>query len=282
MHGEVITFGQKVAIWRGFISRALKRVDSLDVNRVMISGPMGNFTNISPDVELDVATQLLMRTETVSNQVIPRDRHADYIASLAFVGAALEVIATEIRHLSRTEVGEVSEGFNRGQRGSSSMPHKKNPIGSENICGISRMLRSYLAPALENIPLWHERDISHSSVERVILPDASHLAHFAIERMDDILKGLVVNKDRMVENIGLNRKNCFSGNLLNYLVDNKSMSRNKAYDLVQSLSFEANDLEVDLDIVCISKRVLNSEEVYNIFKPTIPSEGMMERWLKGN
>jgi adenylosuccinate lyase len=282
MHGEVITFGQKCAIWRGFISRALKRVDSLDVNRVMISGPMGNFTNISPSVEIDVATQLLMRTETVSNQVIPRDRHADYIASLAFVGAALEVIATEIRHLSRTEVGEVSEGFNRGQRGSSSMPHKKNPIGSENICGISRMLRSYLIPALENIPLWHERDISHSSVERVILPDASHLAHYAIERMNDILKGLVVNKDRMLEGIKLNRKNCFSGNLLNYLVDSKNMSRSKAYDLVQSLSFEANDLEVDLDIVCISKKVLNSEEVYSIFKPTIPSEGMMERWLKGN
>jgi adenylosuccinate lyase len=199
IHAEPITFGLKLAVWYSEMKRNLGRLEqALDViGYGKISGAVGTFANVSPKVEKYVCDSLGLKPAEISTQIIQRDRHAQYFTALAILAGSIEKIAVEIRHLQRTEVGEVEEAFTPGQKGSSAMPHKKNPIGSENLSGLARLVRSYCVAAMENIPLWHERDISHSSVERVIAPDSTILIDFMLNRLTRMIKNLVVKKDNM-------------------------------------------------------------------------------------
>lgn len=235
IHAEPTTFGFKLAGFFAELSRNKNRLErSIDqATRVKLSGPVGTYSQISPELEAEVAKALGMKIETLATQVIPRDRHGELFCSLALFGAGLERLSIELRHLQRTEVSEVYEAFGKGQTGSSAMPHKKNPIQSENLTGLSRLLRGYSQMALENISLWHERDISHSSVERVIFPDAFIIADFACFRMTEILKGLVVDEKRMRANMDGSQGKLFSSHVLTLLVE-KGMSRDEAYEIVQS------------------------------------------------
>lgn len=237
MHAEPTTFGYKLA---GFVSefeRAQARYHrALDEIRICkLSGAVGTYSAQGAEVEKKVAKKLKLKCETLATQVIPRDRHADVISSLAFIGSALERLAVELRHLQRTEVAEVVEGFTPGQKGSSAMPHKKNPISAENITGLARLLRAYAQSAMENIPLWHERDISHSSVERVIFADAFIVCDYALHRMEKLLHGLFVNTEQMKHNMDLSRGMLFSSHALLHLVE-KGLSREEAYKEVQRIS----------------------------------------------
>jgi adenylosuccinate lyase len=202
-----------------------------------LSGAVGTYSTQTPKVEEGVAEKLGLTRETVATQVIPRDRHAELFMTLAIIGGGLERLAVELRHLQRSEVSEVIEGFAKGQKGSSAMPHKKNPISAENITGAARLLRSYAQAAMENIALWHERDISHSSVERVIFPDAFILADYAIDRMVKLVEGFEVDEGRMRANMDLSQGQLFSSHLLLALVD-KGLSREEAYQHVQRLSHQ--------------------------------------------
>lgn len=237
MHAEPTTFGLKMAGHFAEFRRAQDRVRSAikQISIGKLSGAVGTYSFLNPEIESQVCRDLGLKPETVSTQVIPRDRHAEVFTSLAFLGGALERLCIELRHLQRTEVAEVVEGFTPGQKGSSAMPHKKNPISSENITGCARLLRSNAIAALENIALWHERDISHSSVERVTFPDSFILADYALDRMTKVLTGLFVDKEKMLENIKLSRGQLFSSHVLLHLVD-KGFSREKAYEHVQRLS----------------------------------------------
>jgi adenylosuccinate lyase len=228
--GEPTTFGLKVAGWYDDLLRCRERLASATrmVGVGMFSGPVG----MSLPIE-DRACEILgLGVASVSSQVVSRDRHTEYVFALATLGTVLERIATEIRHLQRTEVLELEEPFATGQKGSSAMPHKRNPWKSENVCGLARLLRSYLHPALENVVLWHERDISHSSVERIAFPDATHLAHFGMLRMTSIVSGLEVYPDNMRRNLDAGGKLWASHALLLSLIE-AGMSRQDAYDLVQ-------------------------------------------------
>jgi adenylosuccinate lyase len=203
-----------------------------------ISGAVGNYANIPPSVEQYVGQALGLQPAPLSTQVLQRDRHAEVIMVLALIGTTLDKIATEIRHLQRSEVGELEEPFAEGQRGSSAMPHKRNPVKAEQISGLARLLRGFVIPALEDVPLWHERDISHSSVERVMLPDATTLADYLLTQMNRIMGGLVVNSDRMRRNIDLSGGLVFSQKILLALVEH-GMTREAAYKLVQSHAMAA-------------------------------------------
>ncbi len=277
IHAEPTTFGLKLA---GFYAELKRNEDRLETavaaaSVVKLSGAVGTYSSLGSEVEKKVAEKLNFMTETVATQVIPRDRHAEVILSLALLGAGLERFAIELRHLQRTEVSEVEEGFAKGQKGSSAMPHKKNPISAENITGIARLLRSYAQPALENVALWHERDISHSSVERVILPDAFILADYAIARMTDLLKGLVVNKKRMLENMALSKGQLFSSQLLLALVK-KGLSREDAYKHVQSLSHSlknGENLESKALKHKVIKKYLKQTEIKKAFSGNLEAVG---------
>ncbi len=236
MFAEPTTFGFKMAGFLVELKRNKERVrHALDQMRICkLSGAVGTYSSQSPVVEAKVAAKLKLVTETIATQVIPRDRHAEMILSIAMLGAGLERLAVELRHLQRSEVSEVTEGFTKGQKGSSAMPHKKNPISAENITGAARLLRGYAVSAMENVALWHERDISHSSVERVMFPDAFILADYALSRMTVLIEGLEVNKKRMIENIESSQGQLFSSHVLLALVQ-KGMSREEAYKLVQRL-----------------------------------------------
>jgi adenylosuccinate lyase len=203
VHAEPTTFGLKLAVAYAEFARAKERLIRAreEVGTCAISGAVGTFAHVDPRVEAYVAKKLGLKVETVSTQVIPRDRHAAYFATLAVVGSSVERLATEIRHLQRTEVLEAEEYFSEGQKGSSAMPHKRNPVLSENLTGLARLVRGYAMPALEDVALWHERDISHSSVERVIGPDATIALDFALSRLTGIIKNLVVYPDRMKANL---------------------------------------------------------------------------------
>lgn len=239
---EPTTAGLKFAVWYTEMSRARERfkaaVDSCAVG--MISGAVGNFANLDPKIEADVCRRLGLKPAEVSTQVIQRDRHAAYISALALLASSMEKFATEVRHLQRTEVGEMAEGFAKGQKGSSAMPHKKNPITAERITGIARMVRGYAVSAMENIPLWHERDIAHSSVERVIIPDSCIIVDYGLEKFIGLLKGLVINEKRMLENIYYKGGVVFSQRLLLKLTGPIG-SREKAYRLVQKNAMLAQD-----------------------------------------
>lgn len=240
VHGEPITFGFKVAGWYTELKRNVRRLASTrtEVAFGQLSGAMGNFAHLPPSVEAAVCRRLGLSPEPASTQVIPRDRHAVFIQTIALVGAAVERIATEIRHLQRTEVLEVEEPFSKGQKGSSAMPHKRNPIASENLCGLARLLRSYVTPALENISLWHERDISHSSVERVILPDAAVTLDYMLHRLTGVIDGLQVYPERMNANMGKTAEIVCSQRVVVALT-RKGLPKQEAYEIVQGHALQA-------------------------------------------
>ena len=237
IHAEPTTFGFKMLGHLAELSRLeshfQKAVSNCAVGK--LSGAVGVYSSFPPELENRVCKKLGLKPEPVSTQVVPRDRLAYMIFSLSLAGAFLERLSVELRHLQRTEVGEVTEAFTKGQTGSSAMPHKKNPVSAENLTGVSRLLRSYVSPALENISLWHERDISHSSVERVILPDAFILLDYALHRMNSLLKSLQVNTERMKANMESSQGRLYSSQALKVLVK-KGLPRSKAYPLVQKIS----------------------------------------------
>ena len=234
IHGEPISFGFKLAGWLAEVERNRERLERLErvVSVGQISGAMGTYANTDPQVEAIACAKLGLVPDTASTQVISRDRHADYVQTLALVGASLERFATEIRNLQRTDVLEVEENFAKGQKGSSAMPHKRNPIRSERISGLARVLRSYTVAALENMALWHERDISHSSVERMMLPDCSVTLHFMLREMAEVVKGLGVYPENMARNLNVYGGVVFSQRVLLALVES-GMSREDAYQVVQ-------------------------------------------------
>ena len=257
MHAEITSFGLKWALWFDELQRSKARFleERKRIEVIKLSGAVGNYANIPMEVEEFVAKKFKMDYSLISTQVLSRDRHAGYIFSLAQIASCLEKIATEIRHLARSEVGEVEEFFAKGQKGSSAMPHKKNPIGSENICGCARIMKSYVNVALENNILWHERDISHSSAERIMIPDALTLLDYMLKRFTDICKTLVVNTNRMQENISLYYGVTYSGNVLSRLI-NKGLSREEAYDLVQPIAFSSlNEKKSFKDLLIENKKV---------------------------
>jgi adenylosuccinate lyase len=234
VHAEPTSFGLRFLSFYAAFQRDERRLRAAreTVGVAMLSGSVGNYAHVPPEVEAHVAERLGLRPEPISTQVVPRDRHAEVLAALAILGGNLERVAVELRHLQRTEVLEVEEPFREGQTGSSSMPHKKNPVGLENLTGVARLLRGYLGPALEDIALWHERDISHSSVERVILPDATTLAHYALRRLRGILLGLVVHEENLRRNLDLTRGLVYSQQVLNALIA-QGLPRDRAYAIVQ-------------------------------------------------
>ena len=248
VHAEPITFGLVAASWYSEIKRLRASMAATKemISYGKISGAVGTFAHLSPKVEEYVCKKLGLKPEPVSTQIIPRDRHAAYAAQIAIIGSSLERIAVEIRHLQRTEVQEAEEPFTKGQKGSSAMPHKRNPIMSENICGLARLLRGYAATAMENVALWHERDISHSSAERVILPDGSIALDFMLDRMNRIISGLVVYPENMLKNMQRTQDVIFSGTMLLSLVD-KGLSREKAYEFIQRAAFRARDNNIGLE-----------------------------------
>ena len=234
IHAEPITFGLKLAVWYSEMGRNLRRLeDALNIiSYGKLSGAVGTFANISPQVEELTCKKLGLTPAKISTQIIQRDRHAEYFTALAILAGTLEKIAVEIRHLQRTEVLEAEEPFKKGQKGSSAMPHKKNPIGSENISGLARLVRSNSLAAMENIALWHERDISHSSVERVIGPDSTILIDFMLNRLDRIVSGLIVHPENMIDNLNRTKGLIFSQQVLIKLAE-KGLDRQKAYVMVQ-------------------------------------------------
>ncbi|MGB3400670.1 MAG: adenylosuccinate lyase [Candidatus Deferrimicrobiaceae bacterium] len=247
IHAEPVTFGLKMALWADEMRRNIARLkrarEVISVGK--LSGAVGTFASIDPSVEEYVCRKLSLRPAPVSTQVVQRDRHAEVFATIAVVGASLEKFATEIRHLQRTEVREAEEHFSEGQKGSSAMPHKRNPVLSENLCGLARLLRGYALTALENVSLWHERDISHSSAERVIAPDATIVLDFALMRFHDIMKTLVVNPERMKKNIAGTHGLLFSQRVMLALAA-RGLSRERAYEIVQKSAMEAWRKEKDL------------------------------------
>ena len=257
IHAEPTTFGVKLASWYAELVRARNRLRSAlkEVAVGKISGAVGTYASVPPSVESFVMAKLGLIPETVSTQIVARDRHATFFSSLALLATSIERAAVEVRHLQRTEVREAEEKFTAGQKGSSAMPHKRNPILSENLSGLARLMRGYSISALENVALWHERDISHSSVERVIAPDACIVMDFMLQRFKSLIAGLVVYPDRMKENLEFTRGLVFSGTLLIALTDH-GITREDAYKLVQKHALPAWEGGESLEA-----RVMNDTEI---------------------
>ena len=234
IHAEATTFGLKMASWFAEMGRNRERMRQAreDISYGKLSGAVGTFANLSPRVEEYVCRRLGLKPDPVSTQVISRDRHAQYLSALALTASSLERFATEIRHLQRTEVLEAEEPFAKGQKGSSAMPHKRNPVTAEQICGLARVLRGNAVASLENVPLWHERDISHSSVERIVMPDSTLLIDYMLVKFADLVEGMLVYPERMKKNLGLTRGLIYSEQVLLKLARSCS-SREEAYRLVQ-------------------------------------------------
>ncbi|MDR0545913.1 MAG: adenylosuccinate lyase [Mycoplasmataceae bacterium] len=270
IHADVTTFGLKWALWYDEMHRNLSRFIQArkDVEVGKLSGAVGNFANINPFIQKYVCDKLNINEAKIATQIVQRDNYANYFSTIALIGSSLEKIATEIRHLQRTEVSEVEESFGVGQKGSSAMPHKRNPIASENICGCARILRGYMLTAYENINLWHERDISHSSTERIMLPDATILLDYMLKRYKNILENLVVYPERMKQNIYITNGVIFAQRVMNLLI-NKKLVREKAYDLVQSLAMEAIAKHVDFKQLVLKSTFISSlctnKEIENCF-----------------
>ncbi|TPR18908.1 adenylosuccinate lyase [Apilactobacillus timberlakei] len=237
VQAEPTTFGLKIARWYSEMKRNMKRFEiaANEVEAGKISGAVGTFANVDPFVEKYVCNKLEIRPQEITSQILPRDLHADYIACLGLIATSLEEFATEIRSLQRSEIHEVEEHFAKGQKGSSAMPHKRNPIGSENICGLARVVRGHIMTAYEDIPLWHERDISHSSAERIILPDTTILLDYMLHRFNKIVDSLDVFPDKMKKNLNATNGLIYSQRVMLKLIDS-GMSRESAYDLVQPLT----------------------------------------------
>jgi adenylosuccinate lyase len=257
IHAEPTSFGLKLIGWYAELKRQEKRLKQAiaEVSVGKLAGAVGTYASLPPSIEKHVLSKLGLTAEAVPTQIVQRDRHANFFNALAQLGGTIERCCVEIRHLQRTEVREAEENFTKGQKGSSAMPHKRNPILSENLSGLARLLRGYALTALENVPLWHERDISHSSAERVIAPDACIVMDFMLERFAGLVSGLVVHTNRMQENLDYSRGLIFSGTLLIALVDN-GVTREDAYRLVQKHSLEAWDGGADL-----KTRVLTDAEI---------------------
>lgn len=270
IHADITSFGLKFLLWHEEMKRNLKRFQETrkEVEAGKMSGAVGNFANIPPYIQNYVCEKLGLESANISTQVLQRDRHAYYLATLATIASSLEQMAMEIRHLQRTEVHEAEEAFSKGQKGSSAMPHKRNPISSENICGCSRVMRGYMHTAYENIPLWHERDISHSSAERIILPDATMLLDYMLHRFTGIVENLVVYPETMLENIYKTNGVIFAQRVMNALIE-KGLSREEAYDLVQPIAMEAYNFGKDYQTLLTSNknvmRHLTKEEVADCF-----------------
>jgi adenylosuccinate lyase len=270
VHAEPITFGLKLALWYQEMARNLARLEKAteDISVGQISGAVGTYAQISPKVEAYVCQQSGLKPAPVSNQIIQRDRHAYYFATLAVIASSLEKFAVEVRHLQRTEVQEAEEPFTEGQKGSSAMPHKRNPILSENVSGLARLMRSYAQAALENVALWHERDISHSSVERVIAPDATIALDFMLHRMTYVLGNLRVYPENMRRNLEKSGGTVFSERVLLALVD-KGIARDRAYRMVQRHALrvgrEGGDLKRELLEDTEIRRYLTADEIDGVW-----------------
>jgi len=248
VHAEPTTFGLKCAGWAWEVARGRERLAeaTAEIATGKVSGPVGTYSHLDPDLEAEVLAELGLRVDPVSSQIVQRDRHAAFLAAIAILGGSLERLATEVRNLQHTEIGELMEPFRRGQKGSSAMPHKRNPILSERIAGLARLLRGYAHTALEDQPLWHERDISHSSAERVILPDATILLDYMLAKVTALVEGLVVRPDRMRENIERGLGLHASSRVLLALVETAGLSREEAYAVVQRTALRAADERVPL------------------------------------
>ena len=240
IHADITSFGLKWALWYEEMQRNIARFKTAaaGVEAGKMSGAVGNFANIPPFIQDYVCEKLGIASANISTQVLQRDRHAYYIGTLALIASTLEQMAFEVRNLQRTEVREVEEAFRKGQKGSSAMPHKRNPISSENICGCARVMRGYMASSYENVALWHERDISHSSTERIILPDATELLDYMLCRFKGILENLVVYPETMLSNIWRTKGVIFAQRVMNALIG-KGLSREEAYDMVQPIAMRA-------------------------------------------
>lgn len=259
IHAEVMTFGVKVCTWLDAFERVKKHFDeALEEIRIgQISGPIGTYSNISPKVEKVTCDKLNLKSARISTQIISRDFHAYFMQSLAMIATVLEQFSTELRHLQRTEVLEVEEGFKKGQKGSSAMPHKKNPISGENLCGLARVVRANSFAAMENVALWHERDISHSSAERIIFPDSTILIDYMLNRFINVVDNLVVHEKNMAKNANLFGGIVYSQKVLLTLID-KGLTREDAYKIVQRNAHDAFENDGDFKV-----NLLNDEEVKN-------------------
>ncbi|MCK4485188.1 MAG: adenylosuccinate lyase, partial [Desulfobacterales bacterium] len=263
IHAEPITFGLKLALWYDEMRRNRRRMEQATetVSVGKISGAVGTFANTSPKVEAYVCRKLGLKAAPVSTQIIQRDRYAEYFVTLAIIASTMEKMAVEIRHLQRTEVLEAEEFFSKGQKGSSAMPHKRNPVSSENLSGLARLVRSNASAALNNVALWHERDISHSSVERVIIPDSTILVDYMLSRMTEIIRNLVVYPKRMQQNLELTRGLIFSQQILLALA-RQGVSRQAAYNMVQKHAMQAWKKKKDF-----KELVVNDSDIRNYLKP---------------
>lgn len=270
IHAEPMTFGMKMLLWLAETDRNIERlrkaIDTISVGK--LSGAVGTYANINPEVEARVCAKLGLKPSPIATQVIQRDRHAEYMSTIAVIGATLEKIATELRNLQRTDIREAEEFFGKGQKGSSAMPHKRNPITNERISGLARVLRGNALAAMENVALWHERDISHSSVERVIVPDSTILLDYMLHLMIRVLDNLLVYPDAMSENLNKTRGLIYSGRLLLALVD-KGILRERAYELVQRNAMEVWATKQNyLDLLLADKDVMeliSEEELRALF-----------------
>lgn len=272
IHAEATTMGLKFALWYEETKRNIKRLKSAieTISVGQISGAVGTFEHLSPKVEEYVCIKMGLKPAPISTQVIQRDRHAEFVSTVAIIGASLEKIAVEIRHLQRTEVLEAEEYFSKGQKGSSAMPHKRNPIISERITGLARILRSNSIAALENIPLWHERDISHSSVERIIIPDSCIALDYILDLMIKLISNLIIYPENMIKNLNLTRGLIFSQTVLLKLVS-KGISREDAYKLVQDCAMKVwQDQSLNLNDELLKsegiKQVISESEIAGIFE----------------
>jgi len=263
VHAEPITFGLKMLIWHKEMDRNVVRLRAAreTINVGMISGAVGTYANIDPRVEQMVCKRLGLRPESVSNQVIQRDRHAEYMTAMALTAASLEKFATEIRALQKTEVHEVEEPFAKGQKGSSAMPHKKNPVICERVCGLARLVRTNALASLENVALWHERDISHSSVERIIVPDTTLALHYMMDKFTYVMSGLSVYPENMQRNMGVTKGLIFSQRVLLALIA-KGVSREDAYKIVQRNAMKVWDGEDDFKSL-----LLKDADVTEVMQP---------------
>ncbi len=257
IHADITSFGLKWVLWHEEMKRNMERFQLArrDVEAGKMSGAVGNFANIPPFIQDYVCERLEISSANISTQVLQRDRHAYYLATLSTIATSLEQMAFEIRNLQRTEVHELEEAFTKGQKGSSAMPHKRNPISSENICGCARVMRGYMLTSFENVALWHERDISHSSTERIILPDATMLIDYMLNRFKGILENVVVYEDTMKDNIYKTNGVIFAQRVMNALIE-KGLSREAAYDLVQPISMEAYNNNKDYQTLLVENPMI--------------------------
>jgi adenylosuccinate lyase len=267
VHADISSFGLKFALWFDEINRQIERFQlvSKEVEVGKISGAVGTFAHTSPQLQDFVCEKLGLTSSNMSTQTLQRDRHAHYISVLALIASTLEKIGVELRHLQRTEVREVEEGFAKGQKGSSAMPHKRNPISSENIAGCARIIRGYMISSFENIPLWHERDISHSSAERILFPDATILLDYMLDRSNRILSNLVVFEDRMLSNIYLTHGVIFAQRVMTILIDQQGYTREVAYDRVQTLAMKAWQEQSDFRKLLEQEELLTPSQISEAF-----------------